>query len=153
ATNTLMDQGQNTVVSSYETGGTLPYTYNFLVFNSISNVLVANELIISTNSFAFFSNAFWTSNSPLKANVIISDSATPNSIVNSISITITVNSPLSTAPSIAVTNTLMDQGQNTVVSSYETGGTLPYTYNFLVFNSISNVLIANELIITTNSFA
>ena len=151
ATNTLVDQGQNTVISTFETGGTSPYTYNFLIYNSISNIIVANQLG-SSNSFSFLSTSLWTSNSPLEANVMLYDSASTNSLANSVSVTITVNSPLSASPTIAATNTLVDQGQNTVISSYETGGTLPYTYNFIVYNSVSQTIVTNMLT-TSNSFS
>jgi YVTN family beta-propeller protein len=151
ASNTLIDQNQYTVIATYETGGTLPYTYNFLVFNTVSNTMVAN-MITTSNSFAFQSNSFWTSNSPLEANVFIEDSASTNTFVNSInSGNIIVNSILTT-PTIAASNTLIDQNQYTVIASYETGGTLPYTYNFLVFNAVSNTIVAN-MITTSNSFA
>ncbi len=150
ATNTLVDNGQTVNVIAYETGGTLAYTYNFLVFNSITNTLIANQLG-TTNSFAFAANGFMVGNT-YKANVLVTDSATTNVVANSVNtVTITVNSALS-IPTITATNTLVDNGQTVNVIAYETGGTLAYTYNFLVFNSITNTLIANQLG-TTNSFA
>jgi hypothetical protein len=150
AINTL-DQGQSISIAAYETGGTLAYTYNFLVFNAVSNVIVAN-MITTSNSFSFTSNSFWTSNSPLKANVLILDSATTNTFANSInSANIVANTALA-IPTISTSNTLMDQNQYTVIAAYETGGTGPYTYNFLVFNAVSNVIVANR-ITTSNSFS
>ncbi|MGD0729153.1 MAG: hypothetical protein ABR981_03705, partial [Candidatus Micrarchaeaceae archaeon] len=148
--NALMDQNQYAVIASYETGGTLPYTYNFLVFNAVSNTIVAN-MITTSNSFAFQSNSYWNSNSPLRANVFVLDGATTNTFANSVnSGNLIVNSILIT-PTISSSNTVLAEGQYTVIASYEIGGTPPYTYNFLVFNAVSNVIVAN-MITTTNTF-
>src|SRR5438445_11248457 len=87
---------------------------------------------------SFQSNAFWTSNSPLKGNVVVWDAATTNAYVNSINTAnIAVNAVLTTTTPV-FSNTIIDQGQYTVFSTYASGGTGPYTYNFLVFNAVSN---------------
>src|SRR4029077_17756874 len=133
-------------------GGTPTYTYNFIVFNSISNTILANQLG-SSNSFTFTTNSQWIANSPIKANVLVTDSAagagqTANSVLSS---AITVNSALA-VPTITPSSPIgLDSGQSNTIFTYETGGTPTYTYNFIVFNSISNTILANQLG-SSNSF-
>ncbi len=142
---TAYDNGATITIATYETGGTTPYTYNFLVFNSITNVLIANMLTAAggSNTFSFTANAAMIGNT-YYANVLVTDagSGSANSIKSG---QITVNAALgqpTISPSIA---TAYDNGATITIATYETGGTTPYTYNFLVFNSITNVLIANML--------
>src|SRR5208282_2738152 len=147
---TTYDNGQSITIATYESGGTGPWTYNFLVFNSITNTLLANQLGTS-NSFTFTANSFMQLNgNTYKANVLVTDlSANTANSVNSG--TITVNTALTIptiSPSVATT---YDNGQSITIATYESGGTGPWTYNFLVFNSITNTLLANQLG-TSNSF-
>ena len=74
--------GQTVTFATYETGGSAPYTYNFLVYNSATNIVVANQLS-SSNSFAYALPSGESGNT-LYANVFITDSATPEVTVNSI---------------------------------------------------------------------
>ena len=74
--------GQQQTVTATVSGGTSPYTYNFLVYNSVG--LVANVLYSgvfqTSNSFAFTQQALWGSG-PITVNVIVTDSAsTPESV-------------------------------------------------------------------------
>ncbi|MDE1870157.1 MAG: hypothetical protein KGH71_04200, partial [Candidatus Micrarchaeota archaeon] len=147
---TLLDAGQSVTFSSIASGGTGPYTYNFIVFNSITNTIVASQLG-SSSSFIFASNGNLAGNT-LKSNVVVTDSATVPTSANSInSGLVTVNSALSAtiAPSTA---TNLNAGQSVTFSSIASGGTGPYTYNFIVFNSVTNTIIANQ-IGSSNSFA
>ena len=147
ASNTpAIDVNQYVRFSAYETGGAAPYTYNFIVFNTITNVMIANSLTTSNSFIVGFSTA-----QTVAANVIVTDSATSNEIANSINTpTITVNSVLA-IPTISASNTLVDAGQYVNFAAYETGGTLPYTYNFIVYNSVTNIQVANMLT-SSNSF-
>ena len=63
--NTSVDVGQHLTLSSYESGGTGSYNYNFTIFNSISGTVVANQFGAG-NSFSVASNVLWTSNTPLR---------------------------------------------------------------------------------------
>lgn len=147
ASNTLADANQYIRFSAYETGGTPPYTYNILVYNSVTNVQIGNFLSSSANSFVF--QAF--AGNSIYANVMVTDSAsTPVTLNSVLTSTIPVNAVLAT-PTIAASNTLVENNQYIRFSSYAAGGTLPYTYNFLVYNSITNVQVANMLT-TSNSF-
>ncbi len=148
ASNTLVDAGQYVNFAAYETGGTLPYTYNFIVYNSITNIQVAN-MLTSSNSFLW--QATGSAGNTIVANVFVTDSASTSVTVNSLhTSTITVNSVLQT-PTISASNTLVDTGQYVNFAAYDTGGTLPYTYNFIVYNSITNIQVANMLT-SSNSF-
>ena len=148
-----VNTGQYEIFSSYETGGTSPYTYNFLVYNSATNVLVANQLTTS-NTFAYLVPSSEAGN-VLYANVFVTDSASSPVTVNSVlsdTITVTTPSPLavpSISPSYASTE---DVGTTVRFATYETGGTLPYTYNFIVYNSITNDAVGN-LLTTSNTFS
>ncbi len=155
--NTLaIDSGQwETLTASGWSAGTTPYTINFLVYNSVTNVIVFNDLltgdIATSNTFTF--QVTGNSGNTLNANVFVKDSASTAVTVNSVlSQTITVNTALSTptiSPSSAQSYTT---GQTVTFAAYETGGSLPYTYNFLVYNSDTNIIVANMLT-TSNSFA
>ncbi len=148
ASNTLVDAGQYVNFAAYETGGTLPYTYNFIVYNSVTNIQVAN-MLTSSNSFLWQANG--NAGNTLVANVFVTDSASTQVTVNSLhTSTITVNSVLQT-PTISASNTLVDTAQYVNFAAYETGGTLPYTYNFIVYNSVTNIQVANMLT-SSNSF-
>ncbi|MGI0100571.1 MAG: hypothetical protein ACREBH_02530, partial [Candidatus Micrarchaeaceae archaeon] len=125
------------------------YTYNFIVFNSVTSALIANQLGTS-NSFTFTSNTFMAGNT-FKANVLVTDGATTPSTANSVnSGTITVN-PAMAAPSITTPSPATQATGNTLkwTASF-TGGTSPYTYNWNVYNTVTGATIANML--ETNSF-
>ena len=82
------------------------------------------------------------------ANVIVTDTGTsvPFATANSInSASITVASAMTT-PSITASNTpSVDAGQYEVFTVTLSGGSSTFTYNYQIFNSITNVVIANEL--------
>ena len=155
--NTLaIDSGQwETLTVSGWSAGTTPYTINFLVYNSVTNVIVFNDLltgdIATSNTFTF--QVTGNSGNTLNANVFVKDSASTAVTVNSVlSQTITVNAALQTptiSPSSAQSYTT---GQTVTFAAYETGGSTPYTYNFLVYNSNTNIIVANMLT-SSNSFA
>ena len=146
-----VEVGQTVIFNTYVTGGTSPYTYNFLVYNSVTNAEVANMLTTS-NSFAY-TIASAEAGSTLYANVLVTDSAYTPAAVNSVhSGVITVSASLST-PTISPTASSTQLAGNTVTfAAYVSGGTTPYTYNFLVYNSVTNSEVANMLT-TSNSFA
>ena len=78
-----IDQGSTEVLTGVVTSGSSPYTYNFMVVNTITGNVVASRVVTNTvtsNSFTFTmpstANAFGT----LSANLIVTDSATTNMI-------------------------------------------------------------------------
>jgi hypothetical protein len=141
--------GQTELFAGSFTGGTPPFTYNYQIINSINGNLVANYLI--TNAFA--SNTFsWVVpyndlGIVVEANVTVIDSATSNVVVNSIytpAITIGYTPP--TVDISPLSDNLM-LGNSLTLNATISYGTGPYTYNWLVFNSIgvvSNGLYENS---------
>ncbi|MGD0729258.1 MAG: hypothetical protein ABR981_04235 [Candidatus Micrarchaeaceae archaeon] len=142
--NTLIDQGQSILFTATFVSGSSPYTYNYQIVNTITGNTVANMLFtgctITTNTFLWTPPITLLGNS-LKANVIITDA---NALVTSSAYyTIGYNSAINT-PSLYQLNTNLDQGQSQTIAAYESGGTGPYAYNFLVFNSVTNTLLASQ---------
>jgi hypothetical protein len=152
--NALMDQGQSITLSSYVTNGMPSYTYNFLIFNSVSGAVIANSLQ-TTNSVTFASNALWTSSSPIRANVIVTDtSAYTLSSANSANVYI--NGTLTIPAILASITPQVQSGQTETFTGNFFGGTSPFTYNFQVVNAQTLAPIANMLILgssaRTNTF-
>ncbi len=135
STNALADAGQIVVFNGIANGGRSPYTYNFLVYNGMT--LVGNMLYTGIagafNAFGF--NTIGNSGNVIFGNVIITDSATSNAIANSVNTITTVNAMLLSASWTA--NTYVDIGQKQILTATVSGGTLSYTYNFLVYNSLT----------------
>jgi hypothetical protein len=72
--NTVMDFGQSTLFTANVIGGTSPYNYDYVVFNSSSGNVVANMyfrgISATTNSWFWTPNSLQISNT-LKANVVV----------------------------------------------------------------------------------
>lgn len=138
--------GQTITFASYELGGSLPNTYNFIVYNSATHIEVANMLTSSSNTFAYTIPSGEVGNT-LDANVFVTDSASTPVTVNSIlSGAITVNSPLSA--SLTASNTVLDSRQTETYTVSASGGTPPYTYNFFNVTGITTMGVS-----TSNTFS
>jgi plastocyanin len=141
-----VDAGQSVKFTADVFNGTKPYSYNFLIYNSLSGALVANALYNGITSDA---NAFvLTTNSnlvgiPLVANVVVTDALSAPETQNSIdSGTVAVNSGLGS--SITASNSMVDADQYESLGALETGGSGPYTYSFYVYNP-SGTLVYSAL--------
>ena len=127
---TKLDVGQTVSCTATLSGGTSPYTYNWLVSNSATNAITANMLftgVASTNNtFTYTTVSADTSNSPEQFNVIVTDSVsnTVNSIYSS---TFQINAAMTTPTAPTPTNPTIDSGQSITLSSSWTGGTSTYT--------------------------
>ncbi len=140
AANSALLQGSPQTLTATTSGGTAPYTYNFIVYNALGEV--ANALYSTsstTNTFSFTVNSYWGLGT-LTANVQLYDSATAK-VSASNTLTFSVNSPLQSA-SFSASAAAADQGQVEKLTSSASGGIQPFTYNFLVYNA-PGVLVAN----------
>ena len=158
ATNTL-DEGQLITIAAQVSGGTSPYTYNFIIsqYGNPSNIIaysgpVSNSL--TSNSFVWVTNAIGT----FVANVIVTDSANVPETANSV---YSANIVVDPAPSITLTpsNTVLDSGQTETYTMQVSGGTGPFNvelYNITGSKSVGNVIISspggsNTISFTVNS--
>ncbi len=142
------------------TGGTAPYTVNVFVANAVtlSNYMLVNTIITSgtTWSNTITTNSLFTSNSPLVANVVLTDSH-PTTVTSAYTTNFIVNPALG-IPTLSASNTpTVDTGQYELFSSSWSGGTTPYTANYQVFNTITGTVLANAIYTgitgTSNTFS
>jgi YVTN family beta-propeller protein len=160
--------GQSQTLTTYVWNGLPPYTYNILVYNSVT--LVANQLVSNNalpfNAFSFTQNAAWGLGT-FTVNVIVRDSNIPvTTVYNAPSTTYTVLS--STVTATLATTPIAPNGidafgafsGNTITfNAFASGGSGTYsTYVFDVYNSVTNSLVnsvntgsTNSLVFTTNT--
>jgi hypothetical protein len=134
-----IDTGQSEAFESEVLGGTGPFTFNYQITNSITNVLIANQLTTNVAKLdgLFAENIFtWVvptsaAGNTIRANLIITDgSSTPftNNTVESSPIRIFI------APSnalVVATNLITDSGQTETLTPNVIGGVSPYTFNLV----------------------
>ena len=158
ANNPVAEGGTQTFTATTDSGtGTEPYNYNVLVYNNAGTMVYASNspyTSATSNIVAYAQSAGWGSGT-FTAKVVITDSAsTPTSTSTSVEYTVTGGGGGYTNPSFSymfATNTLFDQGQGTNLEVGTAGGTLPFTYNWLIFNSVTYAPIANMLHTSINS--
>ncbi len=143
-----LDVGQSVSCTATVSGGTSPYTYNWLISNSVTGAITANMLFNSvsstSNTFTYTTLSADTSNSPEEFNVIITD-AHPTTVNSIYSGNFYIAAALTT-PTLTASNTpSVDTGQYELFSAGWTGGTSTYTANYQVFNTITGTLVANAL--------
>ena len=124
-----VDQGQtSSLTSTAASGGTTPYTYQWLEeapgatsYSSISGATSSNYSFVTTTSTTAGTYSF-----ELK----VTDSASTSTSVTSNAITVKVNSAL-VAPTASASAGTVDQGQTSVLSSSSVAtGTSPYTFKW-----------------------
>ena len=127
-------------------GGTSPYTANYLITNTITGNLVANMLFKgitgTSNSFAWTIPSADVSNI-VEANVIITDSASTPETTNSIkSNTLTIGSGI--APTLTMSPTLVDAGQDYYVDGTATPTSDPVNFYYCSGSSCTPNIIINN---------
>lgn len=129
STNQIYDFGQSITFNAVESGGTAPFTYNFIVYNAVTKAQLANMLVsnaLTSNTFIWTFNAA-TAGNTVYANVVVTD--TNLFIGNVTSNTLTLNGALAAA-GITESNTIIDNGQFTTLTSHPSSGSSPYTYQW-----------------------
>ena len=123
-----IDAGQTEIYTASWSGGLSPYTVNYVYTN---NGLVAKSYtgVASTSNTYTFSPAVAGT---YTYNVIISDAGT--AIAGSVTNTLVVAAALAT-PTLSPSNTLMDAGQTEVYTASWSGGSSPYTVNYIYTNN------------------
>lgn len=154
STYSLLDQGQSTTISSSASGGIGPFSYQWYekIPGSGSYVAISNA-----NSVSYlFSTSSSTSPGTYSFILQVTDTGqTTNNVANSISINIPLASTLQITSSGISSNPISTSGVLTISSSIS-GGTPPYTYNYSVYNSISNAIYSSSKVstsLTSNSFS
>ncbi|MCL5413517.1 MAG: hypothetical protein M1569_03900 [Candidatus Marsarchaeota archaeon] len=159
--NTLLDAGQYVTLTAAITGGTSPFTANLEISNQVTDEVV-NTITLATSSSTSQGTTFylpsWVSGNTIQANVVITDSASTNSIANSIYIPLGFNS-IQTEGLVTESNTAITSGDYSRLTSNPSGGTSPYTIDWFDAASCSGTsigsgatLIVNPTSTTTYSF-
>ena len=142
-----LDVGQTVSCTANVIGGTSPYSYNWLISNSITNAITSNMLFTgvsaTSNTFTYTATSADAANSPLQFNSVVTD-AHPTTVNSVYSSTISVAPALT--DSWSDSNAIVDIGQyQTLTASTDGTGTSPYSYNWYVVNSATNALVTNTL--------
>ena len=159
---TTQGNGNTITFTATVTGGSSPYSYNYIITNTITGTIVADQLYTGVSST---SNSFeWTIPSNLvgntvAANVIVADGATTPETVNSAetgTLTIVYTVPSTPTLSSCPSSAKIDVGQTVSCTATVSGGTSPYTYNWLISNTVTDTITANMLFTgvssTSNTF-
>ncbi len=120
-----LDEGQPITFNTFVSGGTSPYTYNFIISSSTNTMDIITSNSQTSNSFT------WTTSAPgnFVANVIVTDSATTNAVTNSIySLPFVVYSTYSVSISPQTGTYIL--GQNETLTAVTSGGTSPFSYQW-----------------------
>ena len=155
-----LGSGETEVFMATVEGGVAPFTYNYLVVNTVSGTLLANALWSNpstTNTFGWTVPSNDIGNT-IQANVIIKDSATTPDTANSVKTAAIMISGAKLATISILSNATVDVGQYEVFTGgVGNDGSSPYTYNFFIVNSVAVGTVAHSASygnsLTSNTFA
>jgi len=154
--NTFIDQGQSILFTANTVSGQgtprYSFAYNVYAFNAQlgQRELIANNLYTgnsyTSNSWLWTpSGDLYLGNTLFNANVAITDSSPAGvTTVNSVYSPMGYNSAISEV-FLTSSNALVDQAQYETFTYQISGGTAPYTYNFMVTNMLNGNVIANQI--------
>lgn len=136
-----LDAGQTIIGRSSWTGGTSPYSENFIISNSITGNIIGSAFYsgISSNSF----NVSWVipaddAGNTIEANVILYDSALTPEVTNSVMVkTILIDNGL-VASAIISDKNVINEGSSALLYANASGGTPPYHYQWYAGSSCNN---------------
>ncbi|HVC58164.1 MAG TPA: hypothetical protein VND15_01660 [Candidatus Acidoferrales bacterium] len=157
ASNSIIDQGQKEVLTISVPQAIAPITYNFLVTNTVASP--ANIIATAVYSNSLSSNTFGFA-VPINNNALGIDIVTANVLDSSgfeanVTGTITINPQLGSV-SLISSNSVPVQGQKITMTYTVSGGSSPYTYNFIATNAVAGNVIASQINTgvssTSNSF-
>ncbi len=136
ATASTLDAGESVTFNAVNpSGGTAPYTYNFIIYNSATNIEVGN-LITTHNGFVYNIPGDEAGNT-LVANVFVTDHATTPETVNSVpSAQITVHGTLGISAYLSPQIPIVSDTSKFTVSIVPVHGTGPFTFNWFSGNVV-----------------
>lgn len=145
-----LDQGQSLTLNGVITGGTAPYAMNVILVSSASHTTIVGDNSFGTSALTwnavFTTNAIMTSNSPIVANVILTD-ANPTTVTAGYTTNIIVNpalSSLSTGSSVSI-----DNGQSYTITATWSGGTANYAVT--LFSGSSSTCSSDTTFVAKNT--
>ena len=127
ASNTVVNQGQWETLNAVISGGTAPYTYNYLAYNPTIGGLCRNQIYISSatsNTYTFQTGLCGTGT--ITANIIIKNKTgetVSNTLQKTANPTLYVGTPL-------VSNNLIDVGESSILTANFSGGSPGFTYQW-----------------------
>ncbi len=155
ASNSIVDAGQYVTITPTITGGVSPYSANFIISNQITGTVINSIVETSTSPSATFYLPSWMLGNTVQANAVITDSSPTNEMLASSPIALSLGSTPNVAISPSSQQTIWVPGSSStfpaVFTAYATGGTPPYTYNFIVYDSFTGRQSGNYFS-SSNSF-
>ncbi len=148
--NILVDQGQFETISDQAFGGTPPYTYNYIVTNSLNGNVVYDYIAAGVSAGSPVSFTYNTDNVPilndelgnLNIELVLTDSV--NGVVTSTDVD-GIHAAADPQSNLTAIPQSIDLGQSTLLTANIGGGNGPYTYNFIITNS-SNSVVLQQLV-------
>ena len=115
----ILDSGQSITLTANPSGGTTPYSYQW--YSGTSSACSSNSAISGATGSSYLASP---TSSTYYCYKVTDSATTPTSEISSTDL-VTINPALG-IPSIIPSNTAIDNGQSTMLSSTWTGGTIDY---------------------------